>query len=333
MNKVKLLYTGDWHLRGNNPRNRIDNYVDAADRKLYELFQLATDFNVEAILMPGDLWDRPEVAISILLHYASILSKSPVPIIVTIGNHDIYGYNISSYERTSLKLLEILVPQLEVLYQPDEYRKLGSRVYLTATPYSSRIDIDGYGYSPEEGLLPRDAAQGLVIHMAHGMLLDHIPPFDRYTTIQGVKTTADLVLSGHDHKGFGVYKRPDGVTFCNPGAMLRISASVSEIERTVQVALITADTVARKVDVKLVPLQQAAPGDQVLDRSKVEESKQRQYAMENFSALIQSHTGGKVLLDVNQIVDTIAAQEGYAPEVVRTALAIIDQQREVVKGG
>ena len=52
--------------------------------------------------------------------------------------------------------------------------------------------------------------------------------------------------------------------------------------------------------------------------------------MDNFSALIQGHTGNKVLMDINQIIDQVAAEEKYSPEVVRTALQIIDRQREMV---
>jgi tetrahydromethanopterin S-methyltransferase subunit B len=54
--------------------------------------------------------------------------------------------------------------------------------------------------------------------------------------------------------------------------------------------------------------------------------------MDKFSALIQTHTGGSVLLDVNQIVDQVAKEEQYAPEVVKLALEEIDRQRQVVVG-
>lgn len=327
---AKFLFVGDLHLRGNNPRNRIDDYQAAADTKLHEVLRMAEDIHADAILIPGDIWDRPEVAIGVLLHYANILKTSPCPIYTTIGNHDIYGYNLSTYERSSLKLLELLVDKLHVLGASDVEYVNGA--YITATPYSGDMDIDGYGYgdpSPKEidDDLPR-------IHLAHGMLLDHKPPFDRYTLVDDCKTFADLVLVGHDHTGFGIVKRVDGKTFCNPGALMRMSASINEIERPVQVAVITIDDNTwlkfARIDVQLIPLESAKPGDEVLDRSKIDEAKARQYAMDNFSALIQSHTGQKVIADVNQIVEEIAKQGEYAPEVVKTALEILDRQREAM---
>lgn len=332
---MNILFTGDWHLRGNNPRNRIDDYPTAAATKLDEVFRLAQAHEADFVLMPGDVWDRPEVSIAVLLMYADILRRSPVDIYATVGNHDIYGYNTGSYARSSLKLLEMLVPQLHVITDSGVATNLSKAagkggkypVYLTATPYSRLMDIDGYGYSPDVEL-----GDGVIsIHMAHGMLLDHKPPFDRYSDLYKVPTTADIVLTGHDHLGYGIYNRADGVTFCNPGSLLRISASVNEIQRQVQVALISINTVTADKAIEFLPLRSARPGDEVLDRSTIEEAKERQYAMDAFSTLIQSHTGGKVLLDVNQIIETIAAEEHVDADVVKAALSVIDQQRETVK--
>lgn len=323
----KFIFVGDLHLRGNNPRNRIDDYQTAANNKLCEILRMANEIQADAILIPGDIWDRPEVSIGVLLHYASILNTSPCPIYTTIGNHDIYGYNLSTYARSSLKLLELLVNGLHVIGLDDAVAVGMGDSYITATPYSGDMDIDGFGYGFNDGYsniydgTPR-------IHISHGMLLDHTPPFDRYTLIDNCKTDADLILVGHDHTGFGIIKRSDGKIFCNPGALMRMSASINEIERPVQVAVITVDK--SNIDVQLVPLTSAKPGDEVLDRSKIDEAKARQYAMDNFSMLIQTHIGQSATVDINQIVDAIAKQEEYAPEVVKTALEIIDRQREVM---
>ena len=318
----KFLFIGDLHLRGNNPRNRIDDYQTAADDKLIEVESIASYYDADAILIPGDIWDRPEVSIGVLLHYADILNNASCPIYTTIGNHDIYGYNLSTYGRSSLKLLELLVDNLHVL--KGDSTVTFSDAYVTATPYSGEIDIDGYGYTVPQ-TTPTDKKR---IHIAHGMLLDHKPPFDRYTLVSDCITDADFILTGHDHTGYGIIKRPDGKMFCNPGALMRMSASISEIERPIRYALITVD--GDDITVALEPLQSAKPGDEVLDRSKIDEAKARQYAMDNFSMLIQSHTGQTATVDINQIVDAIAKQEEYAPEVVKTALEIIDRQREAM---
>lgn len=327
---MKYLVVGDWHLRGNNPRNRIDDYPAAAREKLREVFKIAVDQGVTAILQPGDIFDRPEVGIAVLLDYATILRESPVDIYCTLGNHDIYGYNTDSYYRTSLRLLEMLVPQLHVLKSGDEVTHKGEGgkyVAITATPYSRLMDVDGYGYGPDIKM----AYDIVNIHIAHGMLLDHKPPFDRYSDLYKVETTAQIVISGHDHLGYGIYHRKaDDVLFINPGSLLRMSASVNEMERIPRVSILSVDTTLRTWEASFINLECAKPGDEVLDRSAIEEAKERQYAMEQFSTLIQGHTGGKVLLDINQIIDQIAQEEQFAPTVVQTALQILDVQREQV---
>lgn len=319
---MNFLFTGDWHLRGTNPRNRIDDYKEAAKTKLREVFQLAQEHDVKAILCPGDIWDRPEVSIGVLLEFMAVIAESPVPIYTTAGNHDIYGYNLDTYERTSLRLLELLVPKLRVINSPGS-PLIFDDVAVTFTPYSGQMDRDGYGYSPAH----RHSDTKYHIHVAHGMLLDHVPPFDRFTLIKDVQTTADMILTGHDHQGFGVYRRADGIIFVNPGSLTRISASAGEMERRIQVALIRIDD---EIDLQLIPLQSAKPGHEVLDRSKIEAEQKRQYAMEEFAALIQSGTGEKVLLNINDIVETIAAQEQLEPGVVKKTLEKIQEQQSKI---
>jgi DNA repair protein SbcD/Mre11 len=327
---TKILYFGDPHIRGTRPRNRLDDYKEALKAKFREVFALAKYKGVDAIIQPGDTFHTPEVSTGVLLEFAELLEESPVPIYTTAGNHDIYGYNLDTYNRTSLKVLEKLVPQLTVINAPDKPVRLGTspQVQITFTPYSGEMDKDGYGYSPE-GLAA--TWNGLKIHVAHGMLLDHEPPFDKFTLVQNVETAADLILTGHDHIGYGIYERRDGKTFCNPGSLSRMDASQSELERKIQVLLIDVPAEG-KPQLELLPLQSAKPGHEVLDRSSIEAENKRAYAMEQFAALIQSENGDKVLVDIESIVKAVAETENINPAVVKKALEKIAAAREEVRG-
>ena len=45
------------------------------------------------------------------------------------------------------------------------------------------------------------------IHVVHSMLLDKQPGFDmRHTLITQVKTSAQVIISGHEHTGFGIVR-------------------------------------------------------------------------------------------------------------------------------
>lgn len=324
---IRFIYFGDPHIRGTNPRNRVDSYPDAWKAKLREIWQMGREHKVAAFLQPGDTFDLPDVANSVLNDAADIFAEAPAPIYTTAGNHDIPGYNVAAFGNTSLRLLERIVPQLHVVNDPSKAVYFGNHdeVAVTFTPYSGQIDRDGYGYCPETAPDVYPNGKTFKIHVAHGMLLDHTPPFDRFTLVQEVKTTANMVLTGHDHTGYGIYRRADGVIFCNPGSLTRLTASQTEISRPIQIALITVEGGQGHID--LIPLQAAAPGPEVLDRSRIEKEAQRQYAMENFAALIQTVNGERVRLDINQIVETIAEQEGVAPSVVQKALERIEAAR------
>lgn len=323
---MRLLYFGDPHIRGTSPRNRTDDYKEALKMKFREIFSLARYNKVRAILCPGDIFDRPEVTNSVLLEFAEVFKESPVPIYTTAGNHDIYGYNLDTYSRTSLRVMELIVPQLQVINDPDKNIHLidgMTRISLSFQPYNNLIDKDGYGYSP--GKPEEDFYK---IHIAHGMLLDHDPKvFDRYTYVGTVKTEADLVLCGHDHVGFGIHHRADGKVFMNCGAICRLSASEAEIKRKVQVAIITIEEDQLK-DIDLVELKSAKPGEEILDRSKIEAEQKRQYAMEEFATLIKDNDGKHTLVDVNAIVERIAKAENLSPEVVEIALDKIASAKE-----
>jgi exonuclease SbcD len=189
------------------------------------------------------------------------------------------------------------------------------------------MDINGYGYSPEIITEKRDA---IWVHVAHGMLLDHEPPFDRFTLIGDVRSDADLILTGHDHLGYGVVTRNDGKVFCNPGSITRISASISEIERPIQIAKITFND-NKKFEIELLRLESAKPGPEVLDRSVIETEQKREYAMEQFTALVKTTTGESISLNINQVIEQIAKKEHYAPDVVKMALDKIDLCRSMVR--
>jgi len=327
---MKILFTGDWHIRGNNPRARVDDYRETIKEKLRQVFQLAKSYGVKYIVTPGDTFDRPDAAVALVLDFARLIwQETPVPIITTAGNHDLFGHNPDSFGRTSLAVLSaILRDKFKVILHPQEgFRDVigqreNRRLYsFTAIPFSPQVDRGGFGYCPGIG----SADIETLVHVSHGMLLDHVPPWDKYTLVEEVQTKADIVLAGHDHLGFGVIKRRDGKIFVNPGGLMRISASVAEINRPVRVAVIDLDT----KDVKLVPLQ-VQPGDKVLDRSHLEQAAAREESMRGFTEILDQSAELK-LLDLTEIIERLSLAENLPEHVRDEALARLAKVRERLK--
>jgi exonuclease SbcD len=218
-----------------------------------------------------------------------------------------------------------MTTKLKVVKDSDSYIRLGDLVALTFQPHTPRVDVDGFGYSPNAVVPP----ELFNLHTAHGMAIDHEPPFNTFTLLKDIQTTADLVFCGHYHPGWGIFNRADGKTFVNLGSLTRTAASQPEIQRDISVAILE---VRSKTDYTITPIKLlcAKPGDQVLDRSRIEAENARAYAMGEFSALIKTQDGEVAQLDVNTIVETIAAQEKLPQEVVTAALDKINECKGAV---
>jgi exonuclease SbcD len=339
---INLLYVGDPHFRGTNPRNRKDDYKAAFMLKIQEIFDLAVKHHCKAIIFPGDLLDVHIISEGLKMELSNLFTRqqvegvadflncSPVDIYTTIGNHELTGYNLATYENSSLRVLEALTPRLHVMLPDNPLLLSCPLTQVTFTPYSGKMDVDGYGYSPE---VPQKEGY-FNIQVSHGMALDHEPPFPGYSVIQKIETTADLILTGHDHTGYGIYHRPDGKVFVNEGSLTRIKAADSEITRQIKVSLITVGegpytgACGTKFGVKSIRLECQRPGAEVLDRSEIDAAQQREYAMEEFTALIKTSTGEKVTVNINQVIEQVAEKGAFAPDVVDLVLKKIETCRK-----
>lgn len=226
---MKLLYFTDTHIRGTNPKNRLDNFYQTLKNKFHEVIEIAKYENVDYILHGGDLFDRPDPSVSIVSDFAKIFNEFRVPIYIVSGNHDIFGHNPSTLDRTMLGLLcnlgiLNLVNDRKIILEKD------IKVQLTAAPYVYSMDSKENikNYIVKE----KDKTCKYAIHLTHGFLIDK--PFLKevsHTLISDIKDTcADITFGAHYHYGFTT-QVIDGKYFINPGALVRISNSMAEMNR------------------------------------------------------------------------------------------------------
>lgn len=223
---MKILFFTDTHIRGTTPKNRKDNLVDTLEEKFHEILSISKNYNVDYILHGGDLFDRPDVSVSVVSKFAEVLNKFEMPIYIICGNHDIYGHNPDTINRTMLGLFDSigivnLIDENEIVF----LEKGGITIQLTGQPYTYNIDDNkNLNKYIVENIDPK---ADYSIHMAHGMLLEK--PFIKgipYTLIDDIiSTKADITLSGHYHSGFGIIKSKSKY-FINPGSLIRDRKSV-----------------------------------------------------------------------------------------------------------
>lgn len=313
---MKILFLTDTHIRGTTPKNRKDNLQETLERKLIEIGQMIKDYDIDYVLHGGDLFDRPDVSISVVSNFATILNNYDVPIYVISGNHDVYGHNPNTIGRTILGLLDALdvikiIKENEVIYLNKE----GIKVQLTGQPYTYNIDHEG----SKNGYIVDNVKQGMdySIHMVHGMLLKK--PFIKgvpHTLIDDVlHTKADITLAGHYHSGFGVIKI-ENKYFVNPGSLVRITNSLNEIERYPKVAIID---LGDNIDIRLVALKSAVKGDEILDREEIENHIFKSERLFGFKQSIDEAINFEKL-EINEILMEVSNAEGVSEDVKEEAL-------------
>ncbi|NLJ78207.1 MAG: metallophosphoesterase [Tissierellia bacterium] len=313
---MRILFLTDTHIRGTTPKNRKDNLPITLMGKLREVMGMIDEYDIDFLLHGGDLFDRPDISIAIVNEFASILNEIEIPIYIISGNHDIYGHNPTTINRSMLGLLGSL-NIVNVIDQHDTIilDKGGIKVQLTGHPYIYNIDDEKNRNYYIIDDVPDDI--DYAIHMVHGMLLNR--PFIEgipYTLIDDIKTTrADITLSGHYHSGFGIIDI-GGKYFVNPGSLIRVTNSIAEINRMPQVALIE---LGESIDIRLMGLKTAHKGEEVLDRQEIENHTFKTEKLLEFRRVI-GESGGFEKLEINEILMEISSMEGIEDRVKEEAL-------------
>jgi exonuclease SbcD len=155
------------------------------------------------------------------------------------------------------------------------------------------------------------------INIVHGMLLKK-PFYEgiQYTLLEDIKDTeADITFAGHYHSGFGIRNINDKY-FVNPGSIVRVSNTISEIERKPKIVYIELED---DIEIREIELKSALPGEEVLDREELEKAKDRSLRLHQFYQSI-SQTMEYKKIDIASIVENIASNQDLSREVKEEAL-------------
>lgn len=313
---MKLLFFTDTHIRGTSPKNRKDNLPETLEKKLKEIKRIIEEYKIDFVLHGGDLFDRPDISVSVVSNFASILNSFNVPIYIISGNHDVYGHNPNTLNRTMLGLLDALkvvriVDKNDTIYLEKE----GIKVQLTGHPYTYDIDDQSNRSYYIVNEIPQDVNYS--IHMVHGMLLNK--PFIEgipYTLIDDIKDTkANITLSGHYHSGFGIINT-NGKYFINPGSLVRVTNSLAEIDRMPKVVLIELN---QSINIELIQLKSSSQGKEILDRQEIENHIFKSERLFEFKQSIDKAINFEKL-EINEILMEVSSAEGVSEEVKQEAL-------------
>lgn len=346
---MNLLYFGDFHHRKTKPENRIDDFSLTLQNKAEEILRLGKQYKVKAFLQPGDFWDEPnpplDYAAEVIRRWTNIdvfqLLQSVIngesvdvislqdyiPLVGVAGNHELFGNNIKTLPKTMLGFMNQL-GLMKFATKENPYfltTEDGLKVAITGSHYHLGIDhpesIDDYIVEEKLG--------DVHIHIVHGYLTDRGKgTMFRHTVVDAIRETkADLTLSGHDHIGFPI-QEIDGKYFVNPGAVVRLSNDLKEMNRKVNVLLLGINQTG--ITVNTIPLQSAITGSAVLSRAKITAKKQKEARLEEFKRTIRE-AGIKKSTSMTEIIQNLADNRHLSASITKDVLDRVANKAEEIQ--
>jgi len=258
---MKLLITGDWHIRNTVPERRLDDYWVTVRKKIDFILDLAVKEKCNLILQPGDLFDSHKANDLLKGYIIRSLKKRKIKVVTVFGQHDL-RYHSSNVMNTPLA----------VLYASEV-------AYVASEEPQDFSDVHIYGASWHEDI-PKEI-QGLGafnILIMHKMVIENEKLWDgqegqKFGNILLKTLPYNLIVSGDNHLSFVISNKLKRLVNC--GSLLR--SAIDQIDHHPVVYIF--DTNTEVLERHWVPCE---PFDQVFDMAKVSAEKERDEKMEAF---------------------------------------------------
>jgi DNA repair exonuclease SbcCD nuclease subunit len=202
---------------------RKDDFGETILRKLQEVLEFANKYNA-LLICGGDFVDRPYITYEFLIQIIQLFKKfrPDDPMLLVLGNHDLIGRNLLSYNRSALGILSE-AGVIDIWTDPRYLE--GFR--LIPIPYTESHTPDLYKVNEPS------------IIVSHNMLIPFSAPYESIflkDVVPMIKAKGNLILLGHYHSPFDI--PIGGLRFINPGSLARVSRNPNEAKRIPQILLI-----------------------------------------------------------------------------------------------
>jgi len=307
---MKFLYFTDPHVKGVNPSARLGNYQADMLAKFCEIGNLIKEYQVDAVICGGDVFDSPAVSLLVCDAFVDIMEDWGVRVLVTRGNHDEIGHNPQASGQSVLD---------HIFRRSNKIEHLGGTSFADNSAY-----VEGFDYYHnierdinEKGLMSSlSGVNKKGIAVVHAFIVDKaFLPQIPHCVIQDIKTDFDLVLLSHVHWQMGIIKAGKTV-YVSPGALCR--TSISDVNRTPAVVFIdTGEPV-----LKMIPLKCAKPGDVLFDTSKIADTKEFNGRIDDFINSLQSAKFQG--LNLRATVERVGAETNVEPAIIKEVIRRIE---------
>lgn len=241
---MKLLLTGDWHIRDDVPVCRTDvDFFATMMQKVRFVVQTAIDRGVTAIIHAGDLFDRGRPVQSQMLEIELMealkpLHKEAIHFLAVPGNHDLPYHSMKELERSSFGVM-CRSGYVQNLHDVS-FRQEGLEV----------VGV-GWGYELEDTTW---VVKGLHVGVWHGLVTKtsgEIPGSLSAENVLRKNKGYDLIVTGDNHQQ--ILEKVDSRLLVNPGSLLRMSIDEVDFEPVVFLY----DSEDKSLEKIRVPIQQS----------------------------------------------------------------------------
>lgn len=315
------MYSTDWHYTGRNPSTRTDDFSSTMDAKISNWFEMGHDLGADFFLHGGDFFDSPHTSESVVIHVGKMMEQKAKKkkIYGVVGNHDVMSWNPKTISKTPFGVFQAFSPCFTLLNREPLLHKNSKGKEVKLTGVSSYAQLDRHIIDKETGDILQHRNRDYVIeefdgtphvHVVHGYLspkaiLDEIA----HTVIDEMRhTKATVTLTGHEHTGFPVTKLDHGLGY-NPGALARVFASHTEMNRMPKYAFVTIyDDGTPEIEVIQCPI--AKIGTEVMNRDDLDLKKAKEAILAEARGSIREVLKG---MDI-QGIDLRAIMKSYKEE-------------------
>lgn len=264
---MKIIASGDWHIRSTTPTNRVDDYTLAQKIKVMNLLATAGSESLP-ILQPGDFFDTPRINFVLLSEMIQLFDQYRAKIYAVFGQHDLRYH--TSHNDTPLALLNKI--QRVIL--------LGKQKYILGGQTKGNPGmIDVYGASWGDEIPVPHPSHNYKVLVLHKMIIGDKKLWDQQEghvwarEFLGKYPDYNLIISGDNHQTFTV--KSNNRILINCGSLMRMTIDQKDHKPCFYIV----DTVANTLEEHLLPFE---PFDKVMNVEKVEKEKKRTTDLDAF---------------------------------------------------
>ena len=261
---MKLLHIADLHL---GKRVLTYSLMEDAAQVMTEIVSIATAEQVDAVLVAGDVYDRPTPpveAVNLFSHFLETLSARGIAVFVIAGNHDSpdrLAFCDSLLEKSGIYMAAPCrgVPERVVLERGGE--RLAVHLVSFARPAALRPFLEGELESAADAMravlarTERNTADYDVL-LAHAFVLGGVTSESEINAVGTAEMIPAEVFSGFDYVALGHLHGPqtvaEGVRYA--GSPLKYSFSEVEHQKSVTVVELSKKSAITVREIPLHPL-------------------------------------------------------------------------------